>query len=82
MSWHGAWHKSKPDPFAKPARPGDQFGCYDVVRHVEPDAHYGLRVLVRCRACGGERVMVLAVLRYAPPKRHRGCLPNVHAGAR
>lgn len=71
MSWHARW--GKPDPYAKPAKPGDVFGIFRVVRLAEPDAHYGLRAVVRCSHCGHERTSVLAQLRHAPPIGHRGC---------
>jgi len=73
MSWHGKWRPGDPDPFSKPAKAGDTFGCFVVVRLAVPDAHYGLRAIVRCSACGHERTSVLAQLRHNPPKTHRGC---------
>lgn len=74
MSWHARWGRK--DPFAKPANVGDRFGCFEVVRMAEPDAHYGLRAVVRCVACGTEQTRVLAQMRYRAPVRHRGCEDN------
>lgn len=80
MSWHSRWKKPGPDPFAKPEPIGKVFGCFTVVRSVEPDAHYGLRALVRCTRCGFEATKVLAQLRYAPPVSHRGCTAGQSSG--
>jgi hypothetical protein len=71
MSWHARW--GRPDPFAKPEKPGAVFGIFVVLEMVEPDAHYGYRARVRCARCGHERISVLAQLRHATPIRHRGC---------
>ncbi len=73
MSWHGRWKPGEIDPFAKPANKGDRFGCFEVVRAAQSDAHYGSRALVRCVRCGLEQIRVLAQLRHNAPKRHRGC---------
>jgi hypothetical protein len=75
MSWHG--RNGGKDPSAKLAKAGDALGCWRVVRHVEPDAHAGLRVLVRCTHCKAEQVRVLTQLRYEQKRggltTHRGC---------
>lgn len=80
MSWHGRWRKGQVDPFAKPAKPGEAFGCFVVVAMVEPDAHYGLRARVRCARCGHERISVLAKLRHQPRESHRGCTAKLAGG--
>jgi len=72
MSWHAA--HGNPDPFAKPAKPGDEFGCWVVVRMVAPrHPRYGLRALFRCKRCSTERIAVIAQLRHKPPVTHRSC---------
>jgi hypothetical protein len=76
MSWHGRW--GKVDPFAKPAKPGSRFGCFSVVKMAEPDAHYGLRALVKCQ-CGAESVRVLAQIRWRKPGRCMRCPRQVGA---
>lgn len=78
MSWHGAWHKGKPDPFAKPVATGTRFGCLEVVAMAVSDAHYGLRARMRCLLCGDESTRVIAQVRYkAPRRRCKRCPKNV-----
>jgi hypothetical protein len=80
MSWHGRWDKSRPDPYAKPAKPGDVFGVWTVVRMAKTHPRYGLCALVRCCRCGFQRDYTLSQLRYKEPTRHQGCRGEVRAG--
>lgn len=77
MSWHGYHHPERPDPFARPAKPGDAIGFYVVVRMVAPDRQAGLRAIVRCTRCRQERTAVLTQLRHSMEKKrqrnHKGC---------
>ena len=74
MSWHGKWHPEKVDPFSKPAKAGDVYGTFTVTtKKMIAHPHYGIRVQVKCSRCGMKKVCVLAQLRSAPPKTHRGC---------
>lgn len=75
MSWHGVHRKGQTDPFSKPAKKGDRFGIWKVVRMVEPDAHYGLRACVTCVDCSAVQTVVLAQVRHRKPTTHRGCNP-------
>lgn len=75
MSWRGVG--GKPDPFAKPAKVGDRFGCFVVIdTALQSHPHYGIQAKVRCERCGFERVHVLAQLRWKPRAGHRGCKPT------
>ena len=73
MSWRGRWDKSRPDPYSKPAAPGETFGVWTVVRMSTTHPRYGLRALVRCSVCGYRRDYTIALLRFKRPKRHKDC---------
>lgn len=73
MSWHARW--GRPDPYAKPVKRGDRFGCWEVVKMVTPDPHSGYRALCRCARCGFEAIKGVPWIRYQKPATHRGCSP-------